>query len=92
MFTDSRSVTMDEEALKNQDMSQWDEETTRKILAKKNTVPVNASDKVCFYLLRFPTLLGVPSVSQGNRTKTLGMVLGMSEWWSEMSIQTCPPT
>jgi len=52
MFTDSRSVTMDEEALKNQDMSQWDEETTRKILAKKNTVPVNASDKVCHQFLK----------------------------------------
>jgi len=52
MFTDKRSVTVDEEALKNQDMSQWDEETLRRILAKKNTVPVNASDKVCHQFLK----------------------------------------
>jgi len=52
MFTDSRAKVMDEETLKNQDMSQWDDETLKRMLAKKNTQPANASEKVCRQFLK----------------------------------------
>jgi len=54
MFTDNRkkAAPLDDEALKTTDMSSWDLDTLQRMVAKKNTGPVNASEKVCRQFLK----------------------------------------